>query len=129
MAIQESGQMYLETILILSKKSQSVRAIDICEEMGYSKPSVSRAIHLLEGQNMVNIDPQGFITLTDEGRSIAENIYGRHQVFTKFFKSIGVSDAVAVNDACRVEHYISEETFTALKNYMEKLEAAMPPEN
>ena len=123
MAIQESGQMYLETILILTNKSQSVRAIDIGEEMNFSKPSVSRAIHLLEKQGMVSIDGQGFITLTDPGREIAESIYSRHQVLSKFFMSIGVDEDVAVNDACRVEHYISEETFSALKRYIEKNEA------
>lgn len=120
MAIQESGQMYLETIYVLTRKSDSVRAVDIAEHMNYSKPSVSRAIHLLHDEGMINIDDAGNIKLTDAGRSIAEEIYDRHTTITDLLISIGVSKKVAAEDACRVEHYISEETFAAIKRSIRK---------
>ena len=120
MAMKESGEMYLETILVLSKRMSMVRAIDVGEEMGYSKPSVSRAIHLLKDRGYIDERADGAITLTEEGYAIAENIYERHNVLTEALRSIGVDEKTAVDDACRVEHYISEETFQAIKRMMEK---------
>ena len=114
-AMKESGQMYLETILVLSKKSSAVRAIDVAEHMNYSKPSVSRALHILSNNGFVEIDKNGYITLNPSGRSIAENILERHETITRLLVSIGVSEKTAVEDACRVEHYISDETFEAIK--------------
>ena len=114
-AMQESGQMYLETILILSKKTSMVRAIDVAEYMNYSKPSVSRAMHLLQNSGHIDIGSDGSITLKPSGRAIAENILDRHETISKLLISLGVSEATAVDDACRVEHYISDETFAAIK--------------
>ena len=122
MNLQESGEMYLETILILSQKKNDVRSIDICEEMGFSKPSISRAIHLLEDGGYLEIDNSGYITLTDIGREIAEKIYERHKVLTALFTAIGVDEETASEDACRIEHDISRESFDKLKGYLsEKL--------
>ena len=115
MAIKESGQMYLETILILSAKSGSVHAIDVADHMNFSKPSVSRALHILRDQGLIDIDAGGNITLKPEGRAIAESIYDRHNTIAKLLMSIGVSASTAEEDACRIEHYISEETFAAIK--------------
>ncbi|MBO6229569.1 MAG: metal-dependent transcriptional regulator [Ruminiclostridium sp.] len=120
MNLQESGEMYLETILVLSQKKSDVRSIDICDEMGFSKPSISRAIHLLEDGGYLDIDNSGFITLTDLGREIAEKIYERHKVLSAFFMAIGVSEETATEDACRIEHVISDETFTAIKKHIKK---------
>ena len=117
MAIQESGEMYLETILILSQKMETVRAIDIVKEMGYSKPSVSRAMSILKDANYIKVSDSGSITLTAKGKKIAETIYERHNVIADLLMLIGVSREVALEDACRVEHYISEETFDALRKY------------
>ena len=119
MDMHESGEMYLETIYVLSKNLSSVRSIDVASEMGYSKPSVSRAMHLLKDRGYINVETDGAITLTDEGRAIAENIYDRHNVLTEALRRIGVDEKTAVDDACRVEHYISEETFQAIKRMME----------
>ena len=119
MQIQESGEMYLETILILSKKNgNTVRSIDIAKHTGYSKPSVSRAIHILKEGGLLNMDSEGIITLTDEGSEIANNIYERHIYITEFFTKIGVSEDVAAEDACRIEHCISQETFNKIKEYL-----------
>ena len=117
MAIQESGEMYLETILILSQKQETVRAIDIVKEMGYSKPSVSRAMSILKDGQYIKVSDVGAITLTAKGRKIAETIYERHNLIADMLKMIGVSEEVAIEDACRVEHYISEETFEALRKH------------
>lgn len=119
MSLQESGEMYLETILILSQRG-GVRSIDICEEMGYSKPSVSRAVGILKNGGYITVDRDGYITLTDEGRHVAERTYERHNVLTAFFKTIGVSEENASEDACKIEHDISDETFDALKAYIAK---------
>lgn len=116
--LKESGEMYLETIYVLSQKKNFVRAIDICEEMGYSKPSVSRAMGLLRDGGYINVAKDGGITLTDLGLEVAERTYERHKVLSKFFISIGVDEETAVNDACKIEHVISSETFTALKKHM-----------
>ena len=112
--------MYLETILLLSKKSDRVRAIDVGEAMGYSKPSVSRALGLLKAQGLIEVDPAGYITLTKPGRKHAETIYERHTVLTRIFQLLGVSEKTASEDACRIEHYISDETFLAIKEHLRK---------
>ena len=118
MNLQESGEMYLETILVLSRKKNDVRSIDICDEMGYSKPSISRAIHLLQDGGYLNMDESGFITLTDIGKEIAEKIYDRHTTITAFFTAIGVDEDTSAEDACRIEHVISDKTFAVLKKYI-----------
>jgi Mn-dependent DtxR family transcriptional regulator len=119
MHLQESGEMYLETILILSKKSNFVRAIDVGEYMGYSKPSVSRAMGLLKSGGYIQVDENGAITLLPPGQEVAERIYERHRVLTDFFQRIGVTPDVAEADACRIEHVISEETFNAWRAHEE----------
>lgn len=116
--LKESGEMYLETIYVLSQKKNFVRAIDICEEMGYSKPSVSRAMGLLRDGGYINVAKDGGITLTDLGLEVADRTYERHKVLSKFFISIGVDEETAVNDACKIEHVISSKTFAALKKHM-----------
>lgn len=118
MHLQESGEMYLETILILSEKKNDVRSIDICDEMGFSKPSISRAMHLLKDGGYLDIDENGYITLTELGREIAEKIYERHRYLTAFFVAIGVDEDTASEDACRIEHVISDKTFSAVKEHM-----------
>ena len=120
MALQESGEMYLETILILSEKLSGVRSIDVCEQMGYSKPSVSRAVGILKSGGYISVDRDGYITLTDEGRYVAEKTYERHRVLTAFFESIGVDKGRASEDACKIEHDISDETFEALKRFIKE---------
>ncbi len=119
MHIQESGQMYLETIFVLSKEKSLVRAIDVCEHMGYSKPSVSRAMGILKKEGLITIDPSGHISLTEKGREIAESMYERHTLISSFLESLGVDSEVAVEDACRIEHCISEESFEAIKKFTE----------
>lgn len=121
MSIHESGEMYLETILTLSKYTPHVRAIDIGEHMGYSKPSVSRAVGLLKDGGFIKVGEDGGITLTETGRAIAEKIYERHTVLTDFFKKIGVDEETAMADACKMEHVISDETFNAIKAHIEKM--------
>ena len=120
MAMQESGEMYLETIYILSQKYSDVRAIDVCESMGYSKPSVSRAIGLLKKDGLVETDKQGCLLLTDAGEALAKKIYERHTVLTGLFIRLGVDEKTAAKDACRIEHYISDTTFDAIKAHMKK---------
>ena len=120
MRIQESGEMYLETILLLSQKSGHVRAIDVGEEMGYSKPSVSRAMGLLKSGGFIVVDADGAITLTDAGREIAEKIYARHTLLTKFLIALGVDEVTASEDACKMEHSISDASFDAIKKLAEK---------
>ena len=119
MRLQESGEMYLETILILSRKSNAVRSIDISEYMGYSKPSVSRAMGLLKAEGYIPVDG-GYITLTESGRKIAEKIYERHNVLAETLKMLGVSETAAVADACKIEHDISDESFEAIKRHLKK---------
>ena len=122
MKLQESGQMYLETILVLSKKTSAVRAIDVSEYMNYSKPSVSRAMGLLKNGGFINIDQKGYITLTENGQNYAQKIYERHNVLTKMLLHLGVDSETAISDACKIEHVISDESFNALKNYISKIE-------
>ena len=120
MAIQESGEMYLETIYVLSQKSASVRAIDVGESMGFSKPSVSRAISLLKKDGLVTTDELGYLKLTEEGERLAKQIYERHTILTALFIRLGVDEKTAADDACRIEHYISDETFRAVKDHLSK---------
>jgi len=120
MELHESGEMYLETILLLKNKFGYVRSIDIARELGYSKPSVSRAVALLRENEYVGLDPNGMILLTDKGRAVAEHIYDRHTHLTQFLESIGVSPEVAEEDACRIEHVISDETLDAIKKQLNK---------
>lgn len=115
MPIQESGEMYLETILVLSKKIGNVRSLDVANEMNYSKPSVSRAMGILKSEEYIVIDDDGFITLTSSGAKIAKKIYERHVVISDLLVSIGVDRKTADLDACRIEHVISDKTFKAIK--------------
>ena len=122
MAMLESGEMYLETIYVLSKKTTAVRSIDVGEQMGFSKPSVSRAIGLLKKNGFVTTDDLGYLKLTKKGEEKAKSIYDRHTVLTKLFINLGVNEETAANDACRIEHYISDETFNAIKAHMTRYE-------
>jgi len=120
MHLKESGEMYLETILILNNKLPQVRAIDIVNYTGYTKPSISRAVGLLKDGGYIAIDSDGYITLTDSGNELASKIYERHTLLTTYFKFIGVSEQTAIEDACKIEHDISDETFEAIKNHANK---------
>ena len=120
MAIQESGEMYLETILILKRKNPAVRSIDICHYMNYSKPSVSRAMGLLKKDGYITVDTEGYISLTEQGESIATKIYERHAIITEFFMRLGVCEETASLDACKIEHDISNESFEAIKKFIGK---------
>ena len=117
MHLQESGEMYLETILVLTSQSPHVRAIDVGEYMGYSKPSVSRAMGLLKSGGYIKVDENGYITLLEPGREVAEMIYERHTLLTKFLVHLGVSPDTAAEDACKLEHVISNESFQAIKRH------------
>lgn len=114
----ESGENYLETILILIQKGKGVRSIDIAEEMGFSKPSISRAVGILKTDGYIEVDSGGFISLTDSGYEIAEKIYERHRVLTRFLIKLGVNEVTAAEDACRIEHDISDESFQKLKEHV-----------
>lgn len=116
MAIQESGENYLETILILKERNGYVRAIDIANELGFSKPSVSRAMSVLKKEGHIEIDPLNQILLTQSGQEIAETIYERHLILTKFLENIGVDSETAAADACRIEHVISPVSFQKIKD-------------
>ena len=116
--IHESGEMYLETIYILSKNNNPVRSVDVCDYMGYSKPSVSRAMSILKQGGYVSVNNDGHLSLTDAGLELAEKIYERHHILTKILTSLGVDEATASDDACRIEHVISEESFNALKKHL-----------
>ena len=118
MQIRESAEMYLETILVLSKKGD-VRSIDIARAMNFSRPSVSVTVHNLENEHYIKIADNGNITLEEKGREIAERIYERHRVLTAVLTNIGVPEDVAENDACKMEHVISEETFNCIKKHVE----------
>ena len=122
MAIQESGEMYLETIYILSRSGKGVRSIDVGEHMGFSKPSVSRAMSILKNDGYVETDADGFLKLTAEGLEKAMATYERHILLTKFFTDIGVNPETAAEDACRIEHHISQESFDALKRFLSTVE-------
>lgn len=120
--MKESGEMYLETILILKNKNSSVRAVDISAEMKISKASVSRALARLKKEKCIEIDENGHIIFTDYGRKMAEKIYERHQVLTKVIMSMGVDEITASKDACKIEHHISDKTFNAIKDYIKNLD-------
>lgn len=120
MRLLESGEMYLETILILTKEKGSVRSLDVAEYMNFSKPSVSRAVGILKEGGYIQVDKAGLITLTESGREIAEKIYDRHTVLSSLLIRLGVSEKTAVEDACKMEHDISDETFEAIKRHMKK---------
>ena len=122
MALQESGEMYLETILVLSKKNPFVRSVDISEHMGYSKPSVSRAVGLLKAGEYITMDDNGHIFLTQAGRAIAEKIMGRHTLLTEYLVSLGVEREIAAADACKIEHVVSDETMNAIHNHLNNME-------
>ena len=112
--------MYLETILILTEKTPNVRSIDVCEYMGFSKPSVSRAIGLLKKGGYVDVDVDGYLSLTEHGREVAIKVYDRHKILTKFLTSLGVDTEIAANDACKIEHDISDESLDAIRKFIEK---------
>lgn len=126
MRLAESGEMYLETILRLSEKKERVRSIDVADEMGFSKPSVSRAVGLLKNNGLISVDGLGSITLTDKGRAVAEKTYERHIVLSELLERLGVSRETAVNDACKMEHVISDETFEAIKRHLAVYGAKVP---
>lgn len=118
--IQESGEMYLETILILSQKLDFVRAVDICRYMDFSKPSVSRALGLLKNGGFITVADNGHIDLTETGRKLAEKIYERHTILTEVLSYLGVDKDIAAADACRIEHVISDEAFDAIKKHLKE---------
>ncbi|MDO4618196.1 MAG: metal-dependent transcriptional regulator [Clostridia bacterium] len=120
MIIKESQENYLETILVLKKRTGHVRSIDIANEMGFSKPSVSVAMKNFKNEGYITIDESGGITLTEKGLEIAEKVYDRHEIIAKFLISIGVSEKTAYEDSCRIEHDISHETFIKLKQHIKK---------
>ena len=122
MQIQESGEMYLETIHVLLKQNGHVRSVDVADHMGYSKPSVSRAVGLLKNGGMIEIAADGTITLTPKGMAVAEKIYERHTLLTKLLITLGVRPETAAEDACRLEHAISDESFEAIKNHIQSYE-------
>ena len=120
MHLQESGEMYLETILILSQKNKFVRSLDVAEYMGFSKPSISRAMSLLKEGGLIVMDKEGLITLTPAGHDIAAKIYERHTLLTEFLTRLGVDGQTAVADACKIEHDISDESFEAIKAHVNR---------
>ncbi|MGN0515082.1 MAG: metal-dependent transcriptional regulator [Lachnospiraceae bacterium] len=120
MNLKESPEDYLETILILSDKSENVRSVDIAAHLGFSKPSVSVAMKKLRESSLISMDPYGKVSLTSEGRAIAEKVYERHQVISGLLMRIGVSRENALNDACRIEHVISDEAFDRLREIYQK---------
>lgn len=117
----ESGEMYLEHILLLQKKQALVRAIDVASHTGYSKPSVSRAMGLLREDGMIFVDSKGYITLTEKGHAVAQKIYRRHLLLTDFFTYIGVDESTAEADACRIEHFISDTTAQSIQRHLDAL--------
>lgn len=118
MALLESGEMYLETVYVLSQRSNGVRSIDVAEYLGYSKPSVSRAVGLLKKDGLLEMDENGLLKLTEAGTERARQIYERHTVLSRLFMNLGVDEKTATEDACRIEHYISDKTFDAIKAHM-----------
>ena len=122
MSLQESGEMYLETIYVLLKENAGagVRSVDIGAHMGYSKPSVSRAVGLLKNGGFINVDKDGYITLTDSGLDVASKIYDRHNTLTEFLVLLGVDKETASEDACKIEHVISDASFDAIKAKIKK---------
>ena len=120
MRLQESGEMYLETIFVLSQTMDTVRSIDVVEHMGYSKPSVSRAVNLLKKNGYLEMEDNGALHLTDTGREIGEKIYARHKTLTALLMKLGVDRQTAAEDACKMEHAISDTTFEAICRHLEQ---------
>lgn len=120
MSLNASGEMYLETIYVLCKQKQTVRSIDIAEHMDFSKPSVSRGVGLLKNANYITVDKNGFITLTEKGQLLAQKIYERHTVLTNALMFLGVDKETATEDACKIEHVISDKSFEEIKNHIKK---------
>ena len=120
MRLQESGEMYLETIYVLSKSRSIVRSIDVVEHMGYSKPSVSRAVGLLKQGGYLVVEDNGNLLLTDAGREIGEKIYARHKLLTELLIKLGVDPEIASEDACKMEHAISDATFNAFRRHLDQ---------
>ena len=120
MDLHESGEMYLETILMLKNKNEYVRSIDVANALNYSKPSVSRAMKILKESQFIFMDNKGYIDFTEKGKEIAEGVYNRHMTLTDFLISLGVEGEQAENDACRIEHIISEQTYQCIKEFMKK---------
>ena len=118
MNLHESGQMYLECIYVLTEKSTHVRSVDVCEYMGYSKPSVSRAVGLLKNGGFISVDEDGYLTLTEAGREVAEQMYERHRILSGLLMKLGVDEKTATEDACKVEHVISDKSFEAIKRHL-----------
>lgn len=121
MSVHESGEMYLEAILVLEKRNALVRSVDVAEYLGYSKPSVSRAMGILREENYIALGKSGGLKLTDKGRTLAETIYERHTILTQLLVSLGVPEETAAADACRMEHVISDESFQAIKRHASTL--------
>ena len=117
MALHESGQMYLEAIHVLSQKCERIRSIDICSYLGYTKPSVSRAVGILKKEGFISVDPDGYITLNESGRKLASEMYDRHTTLTQMLVTLGVDEETAGEDACRIEHVISDASFAAIKKH------------
>lgn len=118
MALQESGEMYLESIYVLSQKKNNVRSIDVAEHMNFSKPSVTRGLGLLKEEGLIRKDENGFIQLTEAGKILAERIFERHTILTQVLMNLGVDEETASEDACRMEHYISDKSFQAIKAHV-----------
>mgnify|MGYP000868162911 FL=1 len=121
--VHEAGEMYLETILVLSRETDAVRSIDVANRMGYSRPTISVMMKKFRRDGLITMNEAGHITLTDSGRKIAERVYERHEVIAKFLRSIGVGREQAYEDACLMEHDISDESFAALKEHMRGIDA------
>ena len=121
MSLHESAEMYLETIYQLTQQRDGIRSIDIAEAMGYSKPSISRAVGLLKNDGYLLVDKDGFLSLTEKGTEVAEKIFERHTVLSAALMALGVDREVAAEDACKIEHVISDKTFAAIKEHMEKM--------
>ena len=117
MALHESGQMYLEAIYVLLQKNQNIRAIDVGAYLGYSKPSVSRAVGILKKGGYISVDDDGYITMTDEGKQVSEQLYERHTILSSLLIALGVDEETATEDACRIEHVISDKSFAAVKEH------------
>ena len=120
MALHESGQMYLEAIYVLLEKNEKIRAIDVGAYLGYSKPSVSRAVGILKKDGYISVDDDGYITMTDEGKHFSEQLYERHTILSNLLMVLGVDEETATEDACRIEHVISDKSFAAVKAHYEK---------
>ena len=120
MGLHQSGEMYLETIYILKNETGAVRSLDVAEHMGFSKPSVSRAVKLLKAEGYITVDESGLLFLTKEGEKIAKTMYERHTILTEMFISLGVDEETAADDACKIEHSISDKSFEAIKKHLLK---------